>query len=85
LLLKHKGAQTTKQITTSLEVILQQNYFSFKNNIYQPQTGVSIGSPISSTNAEIFLQNIESMLMKHAFDTKNIVFYKRYVDDILLI
>ena len=44
-----------------------------------------MGSPISSTIVEIFLQHIESMLMKQMFDTKNIDFYTRYVDDILLI
>jgi len=44
-----------------------------------------MGSPISSTIAEIFLQHMESTLIKQLFDTKNIAFYTRYVDDILLI
>ena len=56
------------------------------NIIYnQPETGISMGSPISSTIAEIFLQHTESTLMKQLFDMKNIAFYTRYVDDILLI
>ena len=44
-----------------------------------------MGSPISSTIAEIFLQHMESTLMKQLFDKKNIAFYTRYVDDTLLI
>jgi len=42
-----------------------------------------MGSPISSTIAQIFLQHMESTLMKQFFDTKNVAFYTRYVDDIL--
>ena len=81
LILKHNDARIHKQIITLLDVILQQNYFSFKNHIYQPETGVSVGSSISSTIAEIFLQHIESIFMKQLFATKNIAFYTRYVDD----
>jgi len=43
-----------------------------------------MGSPISSTIAEIFLQHIENIHLKQMPDTKNILFYTRYVDDILL-
>jgi hypothetical protein len=50
----------TKQIITLLETILQQNYFSFENNPYQPEKGISMGSHISNTIAEIFLQRIEN-------------------------
>jgi hypothetical protein len=82
ILLKH-DAQVTKQIITSLEIILQQNYFSFENNLYQPEKGVSVGSPISNTIAEIFLQHIENTYLKQLLDTKSIIFCTRYVDDIL--
>jgi len=85
ILLKHNDAKVTKQIITLMEVILQQNYFSFQNNLYQPEKGVSIWFPISSTVAEIFLQHIENTHLKQLLDTKNIVFYTRYVDDILLV
>jgi hypothetical protein len=30
-----------------MENILKQNYFAFQNNIYQPEKGDSMGSPIS--------------------------------------
>ena len=75
-------SQANKQMITLLEVTLQQNYFSFRNNIYQPEKGASMGSPISNTVAEIFLQDTH---LKQILDTQNINFYGRYVDDILLI
>ena len=84
LLVKQNDAQTTKQITTLLAVILQQNYFSFKNLLYQTETGISMVFPISSTITEVFFQNMESTLKKELFDTNNITLYTRYVDDILL-
>jgi len=68
-----------------MEIILSQNYFTFQNKIYQPEKGVSMGSPILSTIAEIFLQLLEDILIKQLLDTKNITFYTMYVDDILII
>jgi len=35
--LKDNDTQITKQIITLLKTILQQNYFSFENNLYQPE------------------------------------------------
>jgi transcriptional regulator NrdR family protein len=43
-----------------------------------------MGSPISSTTAEIYLQYLENIYIKHWLDSKEILFYKRYVDDILM-
>jgi hypothetical protein len=42
-------------------------------------------SPISNTIAEISLQLIENTHPKQLLDTKSIIFYTRYVDDILMI
>jgi len=64
LLLENNNEYTSKQMITLLEVTLQQNYFSFCNNVYQPEKGVSMGSPISDTAAEIFLQDLENTLLK---------------------
>jgi hypothetical protein len=75
MLEKENSSQITKQITL-LEAILKQNYFEFQNNIYQPEKGVSMGSPISGTMAEIFLQHIENTHIKHLLDTKNTLLHK---------
>jgi len=56
--LKHNNPETTTQICTLLGVILQQNYFIFQEQIYQPDKGVAMGSPISGTIAEVFLQHL---------------------------
>jgi len=77
--------KTTHQIMTLLSTILRQNYFSFLGQIYLPDKGVAMGSLISSTMAEIFLQQIENSIIKHPIDAKILSFYTRYVDDILLI
>jgi hypothetical protein len=51
---------------------------------YHPDKGVAMGSPISSTMAKIFIQYLEDTLIKHLLDSKSIIFYARYVDDILI-
>jgi hypothetical protein len=43
-----------------------------------------MGSPISSTIAEMYLKHLENMYIRHRLDSKE-TFYKRYVDDILII
>jgi hypothetical protein len=85
LIANHNNKQVTKQISMLLETVLKQNYLSFQGNIYQPTKGVSKGSPTSSIIAEIFLQHIENTQLKQIIDTNNIIFYTRYVDDILII
>jgi hypothetical protein len=44
-----------------------------------------MGSPISSTLAEIYLQHLEETYIKYHLEKKEIVYYKRYMDDILII
>jgi hypothetical protein len=84
-LLIHNNRQTTSQICTLLEVILGQNYFTFQEQIYKPDKGVAMGSPISGIIAEIFLQQLENSHIKFLLDSKYITFYSRYVDDIFII
>ena len=55
-----------------LKSVLQQNYFSFQNNTYQPEKGGSMGSTISNTVAEIFLQYLENTNLKHILESKQI-------------
>jgi len=85
MLLKNNDTQTTQQIITLMRIVLSQNYFTFRNKIYQPEKGVSMRWPISSTTAEIFLKYLEDMHIQQHFDAKNIVFYTRHVDDIVII
>jgi hypothetical protein len=44
-----------------------------------------MGSPISSTFAEKYLQYLEEIYIKLWIESKEIIMYKRYMDDILII
>jgi hypothetical protein len=44
-----------------------------------------MGFPISGTIAEIFLQQLKKTHIMHLMDSKHLIFYARYVDDILIV
>jgi len=73
--LLQNNIQITYQILSLLKVILSQNYFMSQQKIYQPAQGISMGSPISSLIAEIFLQHYEDANIKQLLDMKNIALY----------
>ena len=84
-LLKHSDPEITTQICKLLEIILQQYYFIFQEQFYQPDKGIAMGSPISGTIAEIFLQNLEHSHIIPLLDSRQILFNTRYIDDMLII
>jgi len=84
-LLQNNNIQITYQMLSLLKAILSQNYFMFQQKIYQPAQRISMGSPISSLIAEIFLQHYEDVNIKQLMNMKSIALYVRYVDDILVI
>jgi len=59
LLSKRNNALITQHIIRLLQTILQQNYFIFMDNFYQPEKSIPMGSPLSNTIAEIFLQHLK--------------------------
>jgi hypothetical protein len=73
----HNDKRTANQMIMLLETILGQNYFTFQNQIYQPDKGVAMGSPISGTVAEILLQQLggKKTHIKHLIDSKHLIFY----------
>jgi hypothetical protein len=79
--------QRKEQITAILKEILSQNSFCFNNEFCQPTKGIAMGSSISGIIAEIFLQCHEDIYIyiKHLPEKRSILFYARYVDDILII
>jgi hypothetical protein len=68
-----------------IEVIINQNYFEYNGRFYKPKQGVAMGSPISGVIAEIYLQHLEKTYIKHCLEDKEIIYYNRYVDDIIII
>jgi hypothetical protein len=85
LLLKNNTPKVAQQIIELLRLILSQNYFTHQDKIYQPQKGITMRSPISRIMAEILLQHLKEQCIKQLLDCRNIIFYTRYVDDILII
>jgi hypothetical protein len=51
-------------------MITNQNYFQYKEKFYKPATGVAMGSPLSGTFAEIFLQELEQNRLKQLLEGK---------------
>ena len=64
---------------------MKQNYFQYNERLFQQEKVIAMGSPISSIMAEVYLQYIEETYVKQWLDNKEITYYKRYVDDILII
>ena len=73
------------EIMSILKMILNQNYFQYNDKFYKPNSGVAMGSPLSSIMAEIFLQHFEQRIIKFLLEDKRILYYNRYVDDIFMI
>ena len=84
-LFKHNDRTFTDKFCSLLETILNQNYFTYQNQIYRPTKGVAMGSSISGLTAEILLQSLERTHVKPLLDTNRIVLYTRYIDDILIV
>ena len=58
-----------------LKTVLEQNYFQHNNQFYQSHKGITVGSPTSSTLAEIYLQYLEEKYIKHCLEHKDILYY----------
>jgi len=68
-----------QQVLQSLRTILHQHYFQFNDGLYKPVTDVA-----TRLTSEIFLQCCENLNIKSIIEDKNIIFYTRYVDGILI-
>ena len=64
---------------------MEQNYFQYNKQYYKPQKGIAIGSPLSRYLAEIYIQEIEETDVKQWLESKEIIYYERYVDDIFIL
>jgi hypothetical protein len=53
--------------------------------VYLPPKGIAMGSPLSSIIAEIFFQYYENVFIIHLLESRNMIYYIRYVNDIFII
>ena len=75
----------TEQVLCLLKIIFKQGYLQYNNQFHQPSNGITMDSPTSGTLAEIYLQYLEEIFVKHCLENKEIAHYKRYVDDLLIV
>jgi len=64
---------------------MEQNYFQYNDQYFKPVKGIAMGSPLSGTLAELYLQRIEKEYIKLWIDSEEIYYYKRYVDDTIIL
>jgi hypothetical protein len=77
--------ELSQEMNSLLEAVLNLNYLQHLNKFYKPNKRIAMGSPISGAIANIFIQYYENLILKHTLETKAIIYYNRYVDDILII
>ena len=67
---KHNIQNTIiKQTLELVETVLHESYFQYVNNYYQLTHGIAMDWPLSSTIAEIHLQYLEELTIKHWMET----------------
>jgi len=85
----NRNSTNSKQITqltlNIITTLIEQNYFQYNGEIYQPTKGIAMGSPLSSKMAEIYTQYFENLYITHWLESAEIIYYKRYVDDIFIV
>lgn len=75
-----------KELINLLNLCLEQNFFSFNGETYYQNEGLAMGSPLSPILADIFMHNFESTyIIKNQKYKNNLIYYYRYVDDILIL
>ena len=68
-----------------LNLTINDTYFMFDNKYYKQKEGLSMGSPISGTLANIFLCHHESKWLNDCPTDFKPIYYRRYVDDTFVI
>lgn len=72
------------EILQLLLICLDQNYLQFNGMFYKQNDGLPMGSPLSPLLAEIFMNNLELQIQTLPL-AKNLVYWYRYVDDVLIL
>jgi len=70
------------EFVNAIKKILDSTFFMFNNKIYKQKFGTPMGSPVSSINADIIMDDLETVALNNL--KVKISFYYRYVDDIAL-
>ncbi len=68
-----------------LRSVLNYNIFTFLGKTYQQINGTAMGTVVAPTYANIFMFMLERNLVNHLAKEKILLYYGRYLDDIILI
>lgn len=71
------------ELMEAFNICINQTQCKFNNKFYQQTSGLAMGSPISPLLANIFMDNLETLILSSPQGKKHINFWHRYVDDIL--
>ena len=66
-----------------LEVVLRNSTFEFNNEYYKQIQGTAMGTKLALAYANLFMGKLEHSILSQA--TLKPLFYKRYIDDILIL
>ena len=59
----------------------KQTHFLFNGDVFDQIDGVAMGSPLAPILANLFMSNLEEKFL-NSMEGNEVLFYKRYVDDI---
>jgi hypothetical protein len=71
-------------ILRGLNLVLTYNYFTFGATCWQQRNGIAMGTPVAPILATLYLGYHEEVIILPRFQ-RNLYFYKRYLDDILVL
>ena len=63
--LQSRTSMSTQDIMDLLEFCLRSTYFTFRGKFYEQVEGAAMGSPISPTVANLFMENFETRAYSH--------------------
>lgn len=78
-LLKEHTTLSCNEFIEGILLIQNNNYYQYKDNFYQQLGGCTMGSPISSTLAQLVMEHLEEGVLGNL--DFNVLFFKRFVDD----
>jgi Reverse transcriptase (RNA-dependent DNA polymerase) len=71
-------------LINSLALVLNENYVTFREKVYQQTNGTAMGSPMAPNFANLYMYQIEKKTVQ-LFKHKGLAFYTRFIDDIFAI
>lgn len=75
------GCEYTALVTELSRFILTNNYFEAEGVLFRQKWGMAMGTPFAVSAAVIYMARLEEPLLS----TKDLLFYKRFIDDIFFI